>query len=167
MPLVYQCAQPNSHTNLEKSERKRHESSTYSIKLVMPLESFLSSLPHHPHLLAGIKPPSSSSRVSLSYHKWTNTDTSSQGTHQLSRVYVLVVIVGSYPRPGLAHRTPPYARSPEVVVFAFMFGFFLFLRTLLRPVPVSIQFHRRVCPIVSSYSCVSVVLCELGILLTV
>ena len=45
--------------------------------------------------------------------------------------------------------------------------FFLFLRTLLRPVPVSIQFHRRVCPIVSSYSCVSVVLCELDILLAV
>ena len=53
-------------------------------------------------------------------------------------------------------------------MFAFVYGFFfLFLRTLLRPVPVSIQFHRRVCPIVSSYSRVSVVLCELGILLAV
>ena len=68
MPLVYQCAQPNSHTNLEKSERKRPESSTYSIKLVMPLESFLNSLPHHPYLLAGIKPLSSSSRVRSQYH---------------------------------------------------------------------------------------------------
>ena len=145
---------------------QRHSPAT--IKFVVPLNYILNSLPHHPHFLLGIKPPSSSSRVSLIYHKWTNTDTSSQETHQLSRVYVLVVIVGSYPRPGLAHLTLPYALSPEVVVFAFVYGFFfLFLRTLLRPVPVSIQFHRRVCPIVSSYSCVSVVLCELGILLAV
>ena len=83
---------------------QRHSPAT--IKFVVPLNYILNSLPHHPHLLAGIKPPSSSSRVSLSYHKWTNTDTSSQGTHQLSRVYVLVATVGSYPRPGLVHLTP-------------------------------------------------------------